>query len=107
LSWWLRQVVSEVSGHLALVATRGVLQELIPPFDWSPWRNLIWNLGSLVICWELRHELLEACRLIVLVLCYFLSFLCEFAAGRRDWAVVHGAVSWGHYPIQDQSGIQT
>ena len=82
LSWWLRQVVSEVSGHLALVATRGVLQELIPPFDWSPWRNLIWNLGSLVICWELRHELLEACRLIVLVLCYFLSFLlrvCSWA----------------------------
>ena len=75
-------MVSEVSGHLALVATRGVLQELIPPFDWSPWRNLIWNLGSLVICWELRHELLEACRLIVLVLCYFLSFLlrvCSWA----------------------------
>eukprot|EP00438_Fugacium_kawagutii_P031914 Skav218978 [mRNA] locus=scaffold1532:291483:294850:+ [translate_table: standard] len=66
LRWFLQEAAREVSSHLAISASRSLVLGLLPEVDWTPWINKLWTVGGLLICWELRVELVELLRILVL-----------------------------------------
>ena len=77
--WWLQQVVSDLAANAAVVVGRElILQQVLDNIDWQPLIIFSWYLGSLVICWELRNDILEVLRITATFLLWCLGYLIWF-----------------------------
>ena len=77
--WWLQQVVSDLAANAAVVVGRElIIQQVLDNIDWQPLIIFSWYLGSLVICWELRNDILEVLRISATFLLWCLGYLIWF-----------------------------